>query len=87
MRFAPPQPPTPNATIQDGTYGPQCIQTLAIQNIANIDLAGILNFGDMPSLLTPNTITPIVDQIKPIILRSTSRIAMDSRSHRPLRRR
>jgi hypothetical protein len=53
------------------------MQSLSIQNIANLDLGGILNFGDVPSLLTPNLITPVLDMLKPIILDLGKKGAID----------
>jgi hypothetical protein len=57
-----PQQPELNQTLSDGSYGPQCIQSLQIQQIPSIDLAGLLNLGDSPSVLAPllNDIQPLI---------------------------
>ncbi|TID25648.1 putative lipase [Venturia nashicola] len=71
-RFLPPQPPTVNQTVSDGSYGPQCLQSLAIQQIPEIDLAGILGLGDRPGLGTY-----LIDSLKPIISRLSETGSVD----------
>jgi hypothetical protein len=63
-RFLPPQPPFMKNTVADGSYGPQCLQSFAIAQIPEIDLAGILNLGDRLGLGKY-----LLDALKPIILR------------------
>ncbi|QDS73147.1 hypothetical protein FKW77_001884 [Venturia effusa] len=63
-RFLPPQTPKLNQTISDGSYGPQCIQSFAIQQIPELDLTGILSLGDSYGLGKY-----LLDALKPIILR------------------
>jgi len=72
MRFARPQPPTLNTTLSDGSYGPQCIQSLSISNIPEFDLAGILSFGDRPSFLAP-----LLDALSPLLLKAAETGAID----------
>jgi hypothetical protein len=63
LRFAKPIKPTLNRTLSDGSYGPQCIQSLQIQQIPEIDLAGLLNLGDSFSVLAP-----LLGAIQPLIV-------------------
>ncbi|KAE9984371.1 hypothetical protein EG328_008857 [Venturia inaequalis] len=63
-RFLPPQPPTVNQTVSDGSYGPQCIQSFSIQQIPELDLTGILSLGDRLGLGKY-----LLDALKPIISR------------------
>lgn len=53
-----------NQTVSDGSYGPQCIQSFAIQQVPELDLTGILSLGDRLGLGKY-----LLDALKPIVLR------------------